>query len=458
MIKKIVSALTCAAVLCVSLPTSLSAGSASMDTDDISFSDIPADEYFYGDEIADIFAAKLHMAKDVPKPEEIPVDENLAKLDPRVIKIKIDPGHYSYYNKSPVYPSYWESVMTWKLSNYLRQELWSYGVYATLTKGTLEEDVGLNERGFRSKGYDFFISMHSNAGGSASTDQPLAFCYQNLPWTDIDDISREVGALIAQTTSTVMGTTQKGAIEQRKGTADHDKNGSMDDEWYSVLFASRYVGTPGILMEHSFHTNYRSAVWLSNDDNLKALAKAEAKVLYDYFHAKKLKDYPPLPTQAPTQPPTQPHTLKPRPKHDVYLGDVNTDDAVDSVDASIILKAYSLKSTGHKLELTDEQFEKADANGDQAVDSVDASLILMYYAAYSTYRFSDSFEEFLILVPEPPTYPDIEEETTNASATEPVSESLSEMSTEPQTAVTSEEMTVGTTVSSTETVTAAAAS
>lgn len=303
---------------------------------------------------------ETYQATDILSPDEIPVNEKIKNVDENVIKVMIDPGHYSYYNRSTVYSPYWESVMTWKLSNFLQEELQDLGVHADLTKSSLDEDPTLNDRGFSSKGYDFFISVHSNAGAYESMDAPLAFVYQDLPWTDIDDISSELGLKIAQKTAEVMQTNQSGSTVRRKGTGDWDRNGKMDDEWYSVLFASRFVGTPGILMEHSFHTNYRSSVWLYNDSNLKKLAKAEAKVIYDYFIERK----PPVVSEP-------------------VFGDVNGDNSVDSSDAACVLAEYSNSFVGEGSTLSDDAKKLADVNSDGSIDSSDASLILEFYSYLS---------------------------------------------------------------------------
>ena len=189
----------------------------------------------------------------------------------------------------------------------------------------------------------------------------LAFVYQDLPWTDIDDISKELGGLIANKVSEVMETKQKGSTAQRKGTGDWDRNGINDDEWYSVLFASRFVGTPGILMEHSFHTNYRSSVWLYNDDNLKNLAKEEAEVIYDYFNK-----------------------IKPQETPELIFGDVNGDKIINSSDASCILEEYSILSTKGKSTFSNELKKVADVNSDGFINSSDASTILEFYSYLST--------------------------------------------------------------------------
>ncbi|MDE6091595.1 MAG: N-acetylmuramoyl-L-alanine amidase [Ruminococcus sp.] len=341
MFKKIISAITATALLCsIYVPLSVNAVSAEISVKNI------------------IDEQQTHRDTTIESPDLIPVNENIQGLDENIIKIMIDPGHFDHYNRSPVYSPYWESIMTWKLSNYLQKELQALGVHADLTKDSLEADPTLNERGFSSKGYDFFISMHSNAGAYESMDQPLAFVYQQLPWTDIDDISAELGGLIAEKTSEVMQTNQKGGIARRKGTGDWDRNGVMDDEWYSVLFSARYVGTPGILMEHSFHTNYRATLWLYDDDNLKRLAKEEAEVIYDYFSS-----------------------IKPQ---QTIVGDVNNDGLIDSVDATQVLIYYAKLSTNPDMSPDKRLKTVYDVNSDGFIDSVDASAILSFYSYNST--------------------------------------------------------------------------
>ena len=71
-----------------------------------------------------------------------------------------------------------------------------------------------------------------------------------------------------------MGTTQGGSIWYRVG-----QNG----DYYGVLRGAAKVGVPGILLEHSYHTNPRATAWLLINSNLERMAKAEAAVLAKYF-------------------------------------------------------------------------------------------------------------------------------------------------------------------------------
>ncbi|MBQ8515603.1 MAG: N-acetylmuramoyl-L-alanine amidase [Ruminococcus sp.] len=336
------------------------------------------------------------------------------------VRIMIDPGHAGYYNPSPVYSGYYESVMNWKLSNYLKEELEALGAEADLTKTSLEDDPDLIPRGKMSDGYDFFISMHSNAGSYSSMDAPLAICYQDVAWTNIDDISREIGTIMAAKVTEVMETYQEGELYQRLSVEDRDGNGVWDDEWYGVLCGARYVGTPGILLEHSFHTNYRATAWLSNDSNLQRMAKEEAAVIYEYFSELKVRERATatttvgttttteVTTTAPTETTatetttvtTVPYT-DPIPHEDWIAGDVDGDRLVSLSDATRALTYYAQYAAGldpafiqGEADEAEEAlvFAAADMDGDGQIDLSDATEILYTYALFAVSGSADEAE------------------------------------------------------------------
>lgn len=414
MIKKLISSLVGCVMLCCTVSAPLVAGSA----DDSPENYMVFDPEDYGEHIYsysnDTSLYRSSSDERIPL-DEIPINESIIGLDESVIKVMIDPGHNAYENQSPVYSPYWESVMTWKLSNYLQEELQALGVHADLTKSTLEEKPALQPRGHKSKGYDFFISIHSNAASYSSMDKPIALCYQNLSWTTIDDTSREIGALLASKVAEVMETNQKGEIFQRLSAEDRDGNGVWDDEWYGVLCGARYVGTPGILLEHSFHTNYRATLWLYNDDNLKRLAKEEAAVIFQYFTEKKAKDIATATTTETTKSTEETTTTEittydnttapvestttetvtttvrvdPVPVENGKIGDVDGDGSVSINDATLTLEYYARSIAGMEARfiwLEDDPhgeeliFKIADINGNGQIDISDATSILRLYA------------------------------------------------------------------------------
>ena len=185
----------------------------------------------------------------------------------RIVRVCLDAGHYGKYNQSPVNSAYYESDMSWKLHLYLKEELEAYGIEVITTRKNQATDLGLEERGKTAKGCDLFLSIHSNACNSTSVDAPLACCC-------ISGTMDTLGQQLADTIHKVMGTKQSGTIWKRVG---------LNGDYYGVLRGAAKVGVPGILLEHSYHTNPTATSWLLSNDNLKRMAKAEAAVIAAYF-------------------------------------------------------------------------------------------------------------------------------------------------------------------------------
>lgn len=187
------------------------------------------------------------------------------------VKICLDAGHYAKYNQSPAVPEYYESDMTWKLHKLLKKQLEGYGFEVITTREKKEKDKDLYDRGITSRGCALFISLHSNAVGSRvdeSTDRVMV--YAPLSGKG-HDIARKLANCIVE----VMQTKQSGYVKTRVGSSGKD--------YYGVIRGATAVGTPGLLVEHSFHTCTRSTRWLMDEDNLVKLAKAEAAVLAEHF-------------------------------------------------------------------------------------------------------------------------------------------------------------------------------
>lgn len=184
------------------------------------------------------------------------------------IKICLDAGHYGKYNRSPVVPAYYESDMNWKLHLLLKKYLEQYGIQVITTRDTQEQDKGTISRGKLAKGCDLFLSIHSNAADDEATDYPLVI-------VPIDGSGDALGVKLTECIEEVMGTNQNGRIWERKSNIGKD--------WYGVLNGATSVGTTGLILEHSFHTNTRSAKWLMDDSNLDKMARAEAAVIAAHF-------------------------------------------------------------------------------------------------------------------------------------------------------------------------------
>ena len=188
--------------------------------------------------------------------------------------ICLDAGHYGKYNRSPAVPEYYESEMNWKLHNLLAKELEQYGFTVIKTRENKDKDLGLTTRGKKAKGCDLFISIHSNAvsnGINEDVDYPVVY-------VPINGTADDIGNTLAVLVGDIMGTKQKGYTSKRAGN-----NG----DYYGVIRGSVSVGVPGIIIEHSFHTNTKSTNWLMSETNLAVMAKAEAKAIAKHFGVNK---------------------------------------------------------------------------------------------------------------------------------------------------------------------------
>ena len=204
-----------------------------------------------------------------------------------MVKICIDAGHYGKYNRSPANKAYYESEAMWKLHLFLKKYLERYGFEVIVTRKDQAKDLSITSRGKKSKGCDLFLSLHSNATGSGISETTDRVCVYHLTddtTTKCDDVSKEIAEKIAPVIADVMGTIQKYRVLSKKSKNDRNKDGIFNDNYYGVLHGSRTVGTPGLILEHSFHTNTRSTNWLLNESNLDKLASCEAEVIAEYFN------------------------------------------------------------------------------------------------------------------------------------------------------------------------------
>lgn len=207
--------------------------------------------------------------------------------------ICLDAGHYAYYNQSPANKNYWESIAMWKLTMLQKKYLEELGFVVILTRTQQELDLALTERGKKSIGCVFALSNHSNAvvkGVNEGVDYSVAYALVDDKSTEIDEISKEIGALLTQTVTEVMGLEQPPRVVTRLSDSDRNGDGVLNDNYYGFLNGARLVGTPANILEHSFHTNTRSTNWLLIDDNLDKLAKAEAETLAKYFGVTKQEE------------------------------------------------------------------------------------------------------------------------------------------------------------------------
>lgn len=201
----------------------------------------------------------------------------------KAIKIMLDPGHnMARYNQGAA-PGYWEGERMWRLYELLRPALEKRGFIVGGTKSKCDQALDVVTRGRMARGYDVFISLHSNAAADPKVDRPVGIYFVDDDCGPIDQESRELAVLLSEVVGVTMDT--RGAAQQysSKSARDRDGDGRKNDDYYGMLYGCHQVGVPGIILEHSFHTNEQAALWLLSDANLRRLAEAEADALAEYY-------------------------------------------------------------------------------------------------------------------------------------------------------------------------------
>lgn len=193
-------------------------------------------------------------------------------------KIMIDAGHYGKYNPGSV-SGYYESDMAWTLHKYLKAELESYGFEVGVTRTNKDKDMEVYSRGLKAKGYDLFISLHSNAINSENTKRVVVI-------HPISGAGEDLATKLAYAVLDTMNLSQDKYWYIQTYTRAYSKSKPTTD-YYGVIRGAVAAGSIGLIIEHSFHTNKEACAWLMKDSNLKKLAVAEAKAIAEYYGAKK---------------------------------------------------------------------------------------------------------------------------------------------------------------------------
>lgn len=192
----------------------------------------------------------------------------------------LDAGHCGKENRSSVVPEFYESEINWKLHNLLTKELQAFGIKVIKTRTEQSKDLELTARGRMAKDCDLFISMHVNAADNPNANYVLGIHMVDDECGAIDEQSKGAAQMLAACVADVMGA--KAEIWTKKSSSDRDGNGYKDD-YYGVLRGAHTVGTAGVIIEHGFYTNREQAEFLLNEQNLKLIAAAEAKVIAEWF-------------------------------------------------------------------------------------------------------------------------------------------------------------------------------
>lgn len=196
-------------------------------------------------------------------------------------KIMLDAGHTGRKWNKGALAGYYESAVMWELQEALADALTARGFAVGRTRGTIDTQLEVTRRGKKAAGCDFFLSLHSNACDDPAVRRVSAIYQTPDTDGDWDETSRKGAEALAKAAALTMGVTYKTYAKTAGG--DRDGDGKKDDNYYGVLHGARMVKVPGVILEHSFHTNPESCRWLLDPENRRRLAAAEADALATLF-------------------------------------------------------------------------------------------------------------------------------------------------------------------------------
>lgn len=226
-----------------------------------------------------------------------------------------------------------------------------------------------------------FISIHSNADDSTSTNGTVVYYINNSfadsknYYTNYSNVKRneKLATLLCNQVSTAGGFKNRGLLV---------------NDFYMI----REINIPSALIEVGFHTNDSDRAKLSSTAYRKRIANGIAYGVVEYFDYYKSSETitprptatpkptatpspTPVPTATPSPTPVPTDTPVPTEAPPFYKADLNDDGFISAADALIILKHAA------RLELLEgEKLLMADTTRDGLVDSVDALLTLKYSA------------------------------------------------------------------------------
>lgn len=189
-----------------------------------------------------------------------------------MIRVLIDPGHggKNRSNRGPT--GYVEADGALKIALFLKAILEATGLFEVFLTRDCDKTVSLADRAkmaIKLK-VDIFISQHTNAGpkGAGGTE---VYYSVDIPG------DRELAEKLSKAVSSVLGIKNRGA-KTKPSTKD------PREDYYTVIDVAQDGGVPHVfIIESAFHSNPDEEKLLLQDENLRKIAQAQAKVICEFF-------------------------------------------------------------------------------------------------------------------------------------------------------------------------------
>lgn len=184
-------------------------------------------------------------------------------------KIMIDPGHGAGAKRGFVGSGQYatEGDNNYFMALVLKEELEKLGFEVGMTRGKRTDDPSLWNRGQMAKGYDLFISVHSNAANGRVRGTEV--------YDDVLSPATSLAKNLSASSAKAFGHPNRG----RKTRVL-----SSGDNWYGVIRNS--LAKHSMLCEYGFHDNAQDARLLMNQNHRVKLMTDQARIIHEFFKNK----------------------------------------------------------------------------------------------------------------------------------------------------------------------------
>ncbi len=189
-------------------------------------------------------------------------------------------------------------------------------VMATLSMG-----INKSERPTecKNKGCDFYLAIHSNAGGAGKASGAVGFYHPDSA------VAKALATALVKELNAIC------PYESNRSSAVQSGMKQFDGAGYGEIRSPMQLGVPSALLEVDFHDNAPIAKWIV--DNKDAIAEAIVKAIVATFDLKK-KESKPVETPAPTPVTPAPAKTLYRVQVGAYLVKSNADAQLKKVKAA----------------------------------------------------------------------------------------------------------------------------
>ena len=210
-----------------------------------------------------------------PKPQPKPAPKPTPQPTPppstgkKTVRIMLDPGHGAGVAHNRGFVGGNEGDSNWYYHRILKEELERRGFIVGTTRPRITDNPELAARGQAGRGYDLFLSLHTNATGTATKASGTEIYDDTNPKYSNKALADKLGKAIASS----QGIRYRGTFYRRLS------NGT---NYYGVLRNNEAKN--GFLVEHCFHDNPSEIRFYVN--NYRKVAIASANALAEYYGMK----------------------------------------------------------------------------------------------------------------------------------------------------------------------------